>query len=48
MRSTATSTLQLPIECVSRVPRGMAMLIDPLKLNQPLAAFNGGVLMQPD
>src|SRR4029077_16129138 len=25
-----------------RPPRGMAMLIDPLKLTQPLAAFNGG------
>jgi Cof subfamily protein (haloacid dehalogenase superfamily) len=31
-----------------RPPRGMAMLIDPLKLNEPLAAFNGGVLIQPD
>src|SRR5246500_1191686 len=31
-----------------RPPRGMAMLIDPLKLTQPLAAFNGGVLMKPD
>lgn len=31
-----------------RPPRGMAMLIDPLKLSQPLAAFNGGVLIQPD
>jgi len=31
-----------------RPPRGMAMLIDPLKLAQPLAAFNGGVLIQPD
>ena len=31
-----------------RPPRGMAMLIDPLKLNQPLAAFNGGVLIEPD
>src|SRR5260370_10471049 len=30
-----------------RPPRGMAMLIDPLKLTQPLAAFNGGVLIQP-
>src|SRR5258708_38498582 len=26
----------------------MAMLIDPLKLTQPLAAFNGGVLILPD
>jgi Cof subfamily protein (haloacid dehalogenase superfamily) len=31
-----------------RPPRGMAMLIDPLKLTQPLAAFNGGVLIRPD
>src|ERR1700757_3433124 len=31
-----------------RPPRGMAMLIDPLRLMQPLAAFNGGVLMKPD
>jgi Cof subfamily protein (haloacid dehalogenase superfamily) len=31
-----------------RPPRGMAMLIEPLKLVQPLAAFNGGVLIQPD
>src|SRR5258705_6058674 len=31
-----------------RPPRGMAMLLDPLKLTQPLAAFNGGVLIYPD
>jgi Cof subfamily protein (haloacid dehalogenase superfamily) len=31
-----------------RPPLGMAMLIDPLKLKQPIAAFNGGVLIQPD
>src|SRR5271170_1530024 len=31
-----------------RPPKGMAMLIDPLKLNEPLAAFNGGVVIQPD
>ena len=31
-----------------RPPRGVAMLIDPLKLIQPLAAFNGGVLIEPD
>jgi Cof subfamily protein (haloacid dehalogenase superfamily) len=31
-----------------RPPRGMAMLIEPLKLNQPMAAFNGGVLIHPD
>ena len=31
-----------------RPPRGMAMLIDPLRLTRPLAAFNGGVLIEPD
>jgi Cof subfamily protein (haloacid dehalogenase superfamily) len=31
-----------------RPPQGMAMLIEPLKLSQPLAAFNGGVLIDPD
>jgi Cof subfamily protein (haloacid dehalogenase superfamily) len=31
-----------------RPPRGMAMLIDPLKMDEPLAAFNGGVIIQPD
>jgi Cof subfamily protein (haloacid dehalogenase superfamily) len=31
-----------------RPARGMAMLIEPLKLALPLAAFNGGVLIQPD
>jgi Cof subfamily protein (haloacid dehalogenase superfamily) len=31
-----------------RPPRGMAMLIDPLKINEPLAAFNGGVITKPD
>jgi Cof subfamily protein (haloacid dehalogenase superfamily) len=31
-----------------RPPRGMAMLIEPLKLAEPIAAFNGGVLVQPD
>jgi Cof subfamily protein (haloacid dehalogenase superfamily) len=31
-----------------RPPRGMAMLIDPLKIDEPVAAFNGGVLIQPD
>ena len=31
-----------------RPPRGMAMLIDPLNLSQPMAAFNGGVLIHPD
>ena len=31
-----------------RPPKGMAMLIDPLKLNEPIAAFNGGVVIKPD
>src|ERR1700681_45290 len=32
----------------SRPPRGMAMLIDPLKIDEPLAAFNGGVIIKSD
>jgi Cof subfamily protein (haloacid dehalogenase superfamily) len=31
-----------------RPPRGMAMLIEPLDLQTPLAAFNGGLLVNPD
>jgi Cof subfamily protein (haloacid dehalogenase superfamily) len=31
-----------------RPPRGMAMLIDPLGLRTPVAAFNGGVFVAPD
>jgi Cof subfamily protein (haloacid dehalogenase superfamily) len=31
-----------------RPPRGMAMLIDPLGLRTPIAAFNGGVFVAPD
>ena len=31
-----------------RPPKGMAMLIDPLKLDEPIAAFNGGVVIKPD
>jgi Cof subfamily protein (haloacid dehalogenase superfamily) len=31
-----------------RPPKGMAMLVEPLKLDEPLAAFNGGVITQPD
>jgi Cof subfamily protein (haloacid dehalogenase superfamily) len=31
-----------------RPPRGMAMLIDPLQLRTPVAAFNGGVFVKPD
>ncbi len=32
----------------SRPPRGMSMFVDPLRLNSPLAAFNGGVIANPD
>ena len=31
-----------------RPPKGMAMLVEPLKLNEPIAAFNGGVVIKPD
>jgi Cof subfamily protein (haloacid dehalogenase superfamily) len=31
-----------------RPPRGMAMLVEPLGITAPLAAFNGGMLVEPD
>ncbi len=31
-----------------RPPRGMAMLVEPLELELPIAAFNGGLYAQPD
>jgi len=31
-----------------RPPRGMQMLIDPLALTTPIAAFNGGLFVRPD
>ncbi len=31
-----------------RPPLGMKMLIDPLGLTEPIAAFNGGVIVHPD
>ena len=31
-----------------RPPRGMAMLIEPLALETPIAAFNGGMFVAPD
>ena len=31
-----------------RPPRGMRMLVDPLELRGPMAAFNGGIIVQPD
>jgi len=32
----------------SRPPRGLRMLIEPLSLQQPLAGFNGGLVLDPD
>ncbi len=34
--------------CSSRSPRGMRMLVEPLRLTMPMAAFNGGVIVLPD
>lgn len=31
-----------------RPPRGMSMLVEPLALKTPLAAFNGGLVVEPD
>ena len=31
-----------------RPPRGMQMLIEPLALRTPIAAFNGGIVVEPD
>src|SRR5215813_14654776 len=31
-----------------RPPRGMRMLIEPLGLKVPMAAFNGGMIVHPD
>lgn len=31
-----------------RPPRGMAMLVDPLEITTPIAAFNGGLFVHPD
>jgi Cof subfamily protein (haloacid dehalogenase superfamily) len=31
-----------------RPPRGMSMLIEPLRISTPIAAFNGGLIVQPD
>jgi hypothetical protein len=31
-----------------RPPRGMSMLIDPLRISTPIAAFNGGLIVEPD
>ena len=34
--------------CSGRSPRGLRMLVEPLQLTTPLAAFNGGVIVLPD
>src|SRR5690348_10871963 len=31
-----------------RPPRGMAMLLEPLSLDTPIAGFNGGLFVAPD
>ncbi|MGH3487322.1 MAG: HAD hydrolase family protein, partial [Actinopolymorphaceae bacterium] len=31
-----------------RPPRGMSMLVEPLRLTTPIAAFNGGLFVHPD
>ena len=31
-----------------RPPRGMRMLVEPLRLTMPIAAFNGGMMVHPD
>jgi Cof subfamily protein (haloacid dehalogenase superfamily) len=31
-----------------RPPRGMSMLVEPLDLESPIAAFNGGLIVEPD
>src|SRR6516162_5951821 len=31
-----------------RPPRGMRMLVQPLEMRGPMAAFNGGIIVQPD
>src|SRR5215469_17238903 len=31
-----------------RPPRGMTMLVHPLEMRGPMAAFNGGIIVQPD
>jgi Cof subfamily protein (haloacid dehalogenase superfamily) len=31
-----------------RPPRGMQMLVHPLRMRGPMAAFNGGIIVQPD
>ncbi len=31
-----------------RPPRGMSMLVGPLEISTPIAAFNGGLMVQPD
>src|SRR5436190_7987757 len=34
--------------CSGRSPRGLRMLVEPLGLTMPMAAFNGGVIVMPD
>ena len=34
--------------CSGRSPRGMRMMVEPLRLTMPMAAFNGAVIVLPD
>jgi Cof subfamily protein (haloacid dehalogenase superfamily) len=47
VRSTLEAGIAFTITS-GRPPRGMKMLIDALALQHPIAAFNGGVLVNPD
>ncbi|EGG78951.1 Putative phosphatase yitU [Gluconacetobacter sp. SXCC-1] len=31
-----------------RPPKGMKMVIDPLRISEPIAGFNGGMMVRPD
>nr|MBA3538856.1 HAD family phosphatase [Deltaproteobacteria bacterium] len=46
-RSLRARGIELAITS-GRPPRGMAMLVAPLGITTPIAAFNGGMLVQPD
>jgi Cof subfamily protein (haloacid dehalogenase superfamily) len=47
VRSLCEAGIRLAITS-GRPPRGMAMLIEPLALETPIAGFNGGLFVRPD
>jgi Cof subfamily protein (haloacid dehalogenase superfamily) len=47
VRALHTAGIALAITS-GRPPRGMAMLVEPLALETPIASFNGGVFVMPD